>query len=83
MLRSLFALLLILTAVPFIIGALKGDPTIIENADARMHGLYAGVVLLIVGFIIGKFWSLKWKMKRSAQVAQEPQMDLFEPQNKV
>ncbi len=81
MLRSLFALLLILTAVPLVIAALNGDPTVMETADSRMHGLYAGVVLLIAGFFIGKFWSLKWKMKRTPIPAQDrDQMDLFEPQ---
>ena len=84
MLRSLFALLLILVAVPLVTAALKGDPTIIESAVARMHGLYAGAILMIAGFIIGKFWSLKWKMKRTPIPAQErDQMDLFEPQKKA
>ena len=88
----MLALLLILTGVPLVVAALNGDPTVIETQDARLHGLYAGVVLIIVGFVIGKFWSLKWQPKRSAQVArvtpqsQEPveeQIDLFEPRNKA
>ncbi len=84
MLRSLFALLLILTSVPLLTAALKGDPTIMETADARMHGLYAGIVLMIAGFIIGKFWSLKWKMKRTPIPAEKrDQMDLFEPRNQA
>jgi len=75
-----------------IIAALNGDNTIIETQDARLHGLDAGVVLVVVGFVIGKFWSLKWQMKRSSQAAvatpqrQEPveeQIDLFEPRNKA
>jgi len=92
MIRSMFALLLILTGAPLIVAALNGDSTVIETQDARLHGLYAGVVLVIAGFIIGKFWSLKWQMKRSSQAAgatpqrQEPveeQIDLFEPRNKA
>ncbi len=92
MIRSMLALLLILTGVPLIVAALNGDSTVIETQDARLHGLYAGVVLAIAGFVIGKFWSLKWQMKRSAPAAgatpqrQEPveeQIDLFEPRNKA
>ncbi len=81
MLRSMFALLLILTGVPLIVAALNGDPTLIETQDARMHGLYAGVVLVIAGFIIGKFWSLKWNMPRTPLPPKpvEEQIDLFEP----
>ena len=92
MIRSMLALLLILVGVPLIVAALNGDPTVIETQEARLHGLYAGVVLVIVGFVIGKFWSLKWQPKRSSQAAlatpqrQEPveeQIDLFEPRNKA
>jgi Na+/melibiose symporter-like transporter len=88
----MLALLLILVGAPLIVAALNGDPTVIETQDARLHGLYVGVVLVIVGFVIGKFWSLKWEMKRSAPAAgttaqrQEPveeQIDLFEPRNKA
>ena len=67
MIRSMLALLLILVGVPLIVAALNGDPTVIETQDARLHGLYAGVVLVIVGFVLGKFWSLKWQPKRSPQ----------------
>ena len=89
MIRSMFALLLILVGAPLIVAALNGDPTVIETQDARLHGLYAGVVLVIVGFVVGKFWSLKWEMKRLPQATpqrQEPveeQIDLFEPRNKA
>ncbi len=84
MMRSLVSLLLILIGVPLTIFALNGDSTVIETQDARMHGLYAGVALIIVGFIIGKFWSLKWKMKRSSLPAQQPeQIDLFEPRKEA
>ena len=81
MLRSMFALLLILTGVPLIVAALNGDPTVIETQDARLHGLYAGVVLALAGFIIGKFWSLKWEMGRTPLPPKpvEEQIDLFEP----
>lgn len=55
-----------------------------------MHGLYAGIVLLVAGFIIGKFWSLKWdyngpsRRAREAAQAKEPQqIDLFEPRNQA
>lgn len=92
MIRSMLALLLILIGIPLIAAAMHGDSTFIETQDARLHGLYAGVVLIIAGFVIGKFWSLKWQPKRSAQVAratpqrQEPveeQIELFEPRNKA
>ena len=84
MMRSIVALAFILTGVPLVIFALNGDSTVIESQDARMHGLYAGAALLIVGFVFGKFWSLKWKMKRSAQPAQQPeQIDLFEPRKEA
>ena len=81
MLRSLFALLLILAGVPLVVAALNGDPTVIETQDARLHGLYAGVVLVIAGFIVGKFWSLKWEMGRTPLPPKpvEEQIDLFEP----
>jgi Na+/melibiose symporter-like transporter len=88
----MLALLLILVGAPLIVAALNGDSTVIETQDARLHGLYVGVVLVIVGFFIGKFWSLKWEMKRSIPTAgatapkQEPveeQIDLFEPRNKA
>ena len=46
-----------------IAAAMHGDSTFIETQDARLHGLYAGVVLIIVGFVIGMFWSLKWQPK--------------------
>jgi hypothetical protein len=77
----MFGLLLILTSVPLIVAALNGDSTIIEAQDARLHGLYAGVVLLIAGVIIGKFWSLKWEMGRTPLPPKpvEQQIDLFEP----
>ncbi len=81
MLRSLLALLLILAGVPLVVAALNGDPTVIETQDARLHGLYAGVVLVIAGFILGKFWSLKWEMGRTPLPPKpvEEQIDLFEP----
>ena len=84
MMRSMFGLLLILTGVPLIVAALNGDPTVIETQDARLHGLYAGVALIVVGFVFGKFWSLKWKTTRSPQAAQQPQqIDLFEPRKEA
>ncbi len=81
MMRSMFGLLFMLISVPLIVAALNGDPSVIQTADARMHGLYAGVVLFIAGVIIGKFWSLKWKMPRTPlpQKPVEQQIDLFEP----
>ena len=81
MMRSLVALLLILIGAPLTIFALNGDPTVIETQDARMHGLYAGVALIVVGFVFGKFWSLKWKMARTPLPPKpvEEQIDLFEP----
>ena len=91
MIRSMLALLLILAGIPLIAAAMHGDSTVIGTPDARLHGLYAGLALIIAGFVLGKFWSLKWRPKRSSQAAgaaqrQEPveeQIDLFEPRNKA
>lgn len=87
MMRSLLALLLILIGVPLTVFALNGDPTVVQTPEARLHGLYAGIALIIVGFILGKFWSLKWKSKRTSSVAAtkpvEEQIDLFEPRNQA
>ena len=60
---------------------MHGDSTVIETQDARLHGLYAGVVLFVAGVIIGKFWSLKWEMGRTPLPPKpiEQQIDLFEP----
>ena len=86
----MLALLLILIGIPLIAASLHGDSTIIITESGRTTGLYAGIALIIAGFILGKFWSLKWQPKRSSQAAraaarrQEPveeQIDLFEPRN--
>ena len=86
----MLALLLILIGIPLIAASLHGDSTIITTESGRTMGLYAGIALIIAGFILGKFWSLKWQPKRSSQAAratgrsQEPveeQIDLFEPRN--
>ena len=49
-----------------------------------MHGLYAGAVLSLAGFIFGKFWSLKWESGdiMAAEAGQE-QIDLFEPRKEA
>ncbi len=85
MLRSLVSLLLILTGIPLIAAALHGDASVIETQDARLHGLYAGIVLIIAGFILGKFWVLNlYGKKATATAKQEPeQIDLFEPRNQA
>ena len=90
MIRSLLSLLLILIGLPLIAASLHGDSTVIPTAEARTHGLYAGIVLMIAGFVIGKFWSLNWdyngaaRRAREATEPQEPQqIDLFEPRNKA
>ena len=90
MIRSMFSLLLILAGIPLIAAALHGDSTVIPTQEARLHGLYAGIVLLVAGFIIGKFWSLKWNYNGSARRAREAaqanepqQIDLFEPRNQA
>ena len=90
MIRSLLSLLLILLGIPLIAASLHGDSTIIQTPEARTHGLYAGILLMIAGFVIGKFWSLNWnydspaRRAREATERQEPQqIDLFEPRNKA
>jgi len=92
MIRSLLALLLILIGIPLIAASLHGDSTIITTESGRTMGLYAGIALMVAGFILGKFWSLKWEPKRSSQAARaavqrhepvEEQIDLFEPRNQA
>lgn len=95
MIRSIFSLLLILSGLPLIAAALNGDGSVITTQAARLHGLYAGIVLVVAGFVLGKFWSLKVDYKGAESAAdeslsatqkrQEPveeQIDLFEPQRK-
>ena len=90
MIRSMLALLLILIGIPLIAAAYHGDSSVIQSPEARMQGLYAGIAFIIAGFVLGKFWSLKWQPKRSSAATrttaqkQEPaeeQIDLFEPRN--
>jgi hypothetical protein len=97
MTRSLFALLLSLIGISSMGAGLNGDSSVIDSQSARLYGAYVGAALLASGFIIGKFWSLKWQPKRrtnagasgfaaSAEKRQEPveeQIDLFEPRNKA
>ncbi len=85
MLRSLVSLLFILCGIPLIAASLHGDSTIIETADARLHGLYAGIAFVVAGFVLGKFWVLNlYGKKATATVKQEPeQIDLFEPRNQA
>lgn len=70
MIRSMLSLLLILIGIPLIAAALHGDSTVITTQEARLHGLYAGAVLVIAGFIIGKYWSLKWDYQGSGARAE-------------
>jgi len=91
MIRSLLGLLFILIAVALLMTAYNGDPSVIEIQSKRLFGPYAGAALLVAGFIVGKFWSLKWEPKRRISTAtgeklEEPaeeQMNLFEPRNKA
>jgi len=43
-----------------------GGQALIQTEGLKAYGLYMGPVLIIAGFIIGKFWSLKYKPKRSS-----------------
>ena len=71
--------------------ALNGDPSVIQSQSSRLYGAYAGAVLLVAGFFIGKFWSLKWEPKRGISAAETPkseepveeQFDMFEPRKKA
>jgi len=75
MIRSLLGLLLILIGLSLMATGLNGDSSVIESHHTRFYGTYAGAALMVLGFIIGKFWSLKWEPKRKAVAgsSMEPQ----------
>jgi hypothetical protein len=94
MIRSLLGLLLILIGISLMAAGLNDDSSVLGSQSARLYGSYFGATLLVLGIIIGKFWSLKWQPKRKTSAGafagtsarEEPveeQIDLFEPRNKV
>jgi len=64
MIRSLLGLLFILIGISLLATGMNGDSSVIESESSRHYGTYAGAALLALGFIVGKFWSLKWQPKR-------------------
>ncbi len=83
MLRSLGSILLILIGIPLVAASLHGDSSIIPTAEQRLHGLYLGIVLIIVGFVAGKYWVLNLYGKKPAPKQEPAQGDLFEPRKQA
>ncbi|MBT3071857.1 hypothetical protein KKP04_13375 [Rhodomicrobium sp. Az07] len=61
---TIIGLFLMLTGLPFLAAGL-GSENLLSDPGMKLYEVAFGAALIIAGFVIGKFWSLKVKPKRT------------------
>jgi len=61
---TIIGLLLMLTGLPFLAAGL-GSENLLSDQGMKLYEAAFGAALIIAGFVIGKFWILRIKPKRT------------------
>ncbi|ADP70756.1 hypothetical protein Rvan_1504 [Rhodomicrobium vannielii ATCC 17100] len=62
---TIIGLFLMLTGLPFLAAGLGSENMLSDLQGMKLYETAFGAALMIAGFVIGKFWSLKVKPKRT------------------